>query len=113
MTTTARIAVRAFVGEINLAADYTEEWTVLEIPTEYLGDHEGEGEEVAAALPTRFDGFIGDVIVVDSIGDYRAGCSTWSRFSRNEDDEFEQGSEFAQARTEHWNCEHDLFGNQS
>lgn len=110
--TTTRIAVRATIGEINLSADYTEEWTIVEIPTEYLGNHEGEGEEVATALPTKFDGFIGDVIVVDSIDGYTAGCSTWSRFSRDDDDEFDQGSEYAQARAEHWNCEHERFGSQ-
>ncbi|MDE1672682.1 hypothetical protein [Nocardia gipuzkoensis] len=96
-----RVAVR--VG----AHDEVETWAVLRCPIIDLGSYDAEATSIGSQLNGSFHG---DVIVVDSVDGFPAGCSTWAQFSSKPDREFPAGDERAQAELEHWNCEHALFG---
>lgn len=106
MTTklTTRVAI------LGTLSDTDNEWIVFDCPVDALGSYDAEGSEIYDHLPERFTGIDSALIVVDTIEGFDAGCSTWAGLSRAEDDEFPEGSEYAQARAEHRDCEHDRFG---
>jgi len=86
-TTTTRVAVRP-------AGSRGDEWRIADCPVDALGDSDRESTAVGNQLP---GGFRGDVIVIDSVAGFTAGCSTWSHLF---------GQKLEQARAAHRGCEH-------
>ncbi|MEU6191341.1 hypothetical protein [Nocardia sp. NPDC047038] len=98
---TTRVAVR-----VPLEDDDTHTWALYTCPVAVLGDAHREADEIGRHCAE----FSGDVVVVDTVEGFAAGCSTWSRYSHQPDPTNPHGSEYAQARAEHWGCQHTLFG---
>jgi hypothetical protein len=83
---TTRVAVRTTGSDTR--------WRIVDCPIDALGDESRERAAITQQLP---DGFQGEVIVIDAVPGFTAGCSTWSRLC---------GEEYDQARAEHRNCQH-------
>jgi hypothetical protein len=95
---TVRVAV------ITTDEDDREVWKIITCPVEVLGWYDGEASEIPYTIR-------GDVVVLDAVPGFAAGCATWAQFSDRVPDQGGPAiSELAQARAEHWNCEHALFG---
>ncbi|MGW5384064.1 hypothetical protein [Nocardia sp. NPDC003963] len=95
---TVRVAV------ITTDEDDREFWKITTCPVDVLGYYDGEAYEIPYTIK-------GDVVVLDAVPGFPAGCATWSQFSDSEPDhEQPHLSELARARAEHLNCEHALFG---
>ncbi|MEV0299127.1 hypothetical protein [Nocardia sp. NPDC050710] len=99
---TIRVAVRTTATDVD---DST--WVICTCPVSVLGDSGLEAQHIRRHCPT---GYSGDVVVLDAVEGFEAGCCTWSRFSDRPDPQFTHGSERAQARAQHQGCEHPLFG---
>ncbi|MEU2042741.1 hypothetical protein [Nocardia niwae] len=97
---TTRVALRATLD------DGTQTWVICACPADVLGNALQEADE----LKWQCNRYSGDVIVIDAVEGFAAGCCTWSRYSQQPDPANPHGSEYAQARAEHWGCQHTLFG---
>ncbi|MFI6369227.1 hypothetical protein ACIBG0_41785 [Nocardia sp. NPDC050630] len=104
---TTHVAVRTTRDDDD---DEVETWALCECPTAALGNARFEAMEIGWQCP---NGFLGDVVVVDAVDEFAAGCCTWSQYSDRPDPAFAHGSKLAQARAEHWKCQHTLFGSAS
>ncbi|MGY2116669.1 hypothetical protein ACW9HR_22415 [Nocardia gipuzkoensis] len=98
---TTRVAVH-----VPLEDDDALTWAIYTCPVDVLGHARREADE----LGWQCNKYSGDVVVIDPVEGYAAGCSTWSRYSQQPDPANPHGSEYAQARAEHRGCQHTLFG---
>ncbi|MGF0320664.1 hypothetical protein [Nocardia fluminea] len=70
----------------------TGRWRIVRCPASVLGDHAAELGAVPGLAPDQ------DLVVVDQVPGFPAGCATWSRHDDAESDE--------EARAEHHGCAH-------
>ncbi len=70
------------------------DWRISSCRARVLGDHAAELDAVPGLGPDD------DLVVIDQMSGFPAGCATWSRHADAEDDE--------RARAEHLGCAHDV-----
>ncbi|GGK69061.1 hypothetical protein [Nocardia camponoti] len=70
-------------------------WRIAMCPARVLGVHDAELAAVPGLTPDH------DLVVVDQVSGFPAGCATWSRHDDAESDEY--------ARAEHLGCAHDVM----
>lgn len=84
------------IVRVAIADADTSRWRIVRCPASVLGDHAAELGAVPGLAPDQ------DLVVVDQVPGFPAGCATWTRHDDAESDE--------EARADHLGCAHLAFG---